>query len=395
MNEKWGLTDKGFNRPTYTVLLNALEYKARELYGEKINLTVRSPLGLILRILAWIWNISWSCCEAVYNSRFIDTASGNSLYNLGRNIGMQLLPESKATGYITVTGEAGTVVPVGFLVATNGGLQYTVIQEVTIPESGSALAIIKAAETGPDYNTAAGTVSVIVNPSAVPGITAVNNESAITGGRIKETTAEFRQRYYESVDYSGGVNADAIRAALINEVEGVSGALVYENDTDGNNVTYNLPPHSIEAVVYGGLDEGIAKTIYGRKSGGIQTVGSETVNVMTASGQQIPINFSRPTPKKIYIQITGLRTGTEYTGEDAIKQALIDYIGDGVSGGLEIGTDVVYIKLPGILTALPGIEDFDIQIGTDGSDYGKSNISIGYREKAITDDSAITITMAA
>lgn len=197
------------------------------------------------------------------------------------------------------------------------------------------------------------------------------------------------------MDYSGGVNADAIRAALINEVEGVSGALVYENDTDENNVTYNLPPHSIEAVVYGGLDEDIAKTIYGRKSGGIQTVGSETVNVMTASGQQIPINFSRPTPKKIYIQITGLRTGTEYTGEDAIKQALIDYIGDGVSGGLEIGTDVVYIKLPGILTALPGIEDFDIQIGTDGSDYGKSNISIGYREKAITDDSAITITMAA
>lgn len=394
MNEKWGLTDKGFNRPTYTVLLNALEYKARELYGEKINLTVRSPLGLILRILAWIWNISWSCCEAVYNSRFIDTASGNSLYNLGRNIGMQLLPESKATGYITVTGVAGTVVPVGFLVATNGGLQYTVIQEVTIPESGSALAIIKAAETGPDYNTAAGTVSVIVNPSAVPGITAVNNESAITGGRIKETTAEFRQRYYESVDYSGGVNADAIRAALINEVEGVSGALVYENDTDENNVTYNLPPHSIEAVVYGGLDEDIAKAIYGRKSGGIQTVGSETVNVMTASGQQIPINFSRPTPKKIYIQITGLRTGTEYTGEDAIKQALIDYIGDGVSGGLEIGTDVVYIKLPGILTALPGIEDFDIQIGTDGSDYGKSNIPIGYREKAITDDSAISITTA-
>ena len=47
MNDNWGLTDKGFYRPTYTVLLNALEYKARELYGDGINLTVRSPLGVL------------------------------------------------------------------------------------------------------------------------------------------------------------------------------------------------------------------------------------------------------------------------------------------------------------------------------------------------------------
>jgi hypothetical protein len=61
VNDNWGLTDKGFYRPTYTVLLNALEYKARELYGDGINLTVRSPLGVFLRILAWIWNILFAC----------------------------------------------------------------------------------------------------------------------------------------------------------------------------------------------------------------------------------------------------------------------------------------------------------------------------------------------
>lgn len=122
MNDNWGLTDKGFYRPTYTVLLNALEYKARELYGDGINLTVRSPLGVFLRILAWIWNILFACLEDVYNSRFIDTAVGTSLYHLGNAIGMQLLTEGKATGYIKVTGTPGTTVPAGFLVATNGGL---------------------------------------------------------------------------------------------------------------------------------------------------------------------------------------------------------------------------------------------------------------------------------
>ena len=149
MNDNWGLTDKGFYRPTYTVLLNALEYKARELYGDGINLTVRSPLGVFLRILAWIWNILFACLEDVYNSRFVDTAVGTSLYHLGNAIGMQLLPEGKATGYISVTGTVGTVVPAGFLVATNGGLQYTVMSAVTIGESGTCLALIQAVETGP------------------------------------------------------------------------------------------------------------------------------------------------------------------------------------------------------------------------------------------------------
>ena len=48
----WGLTSAGFRRPTYNELLDALEHKARELFGATANLTVRSPLGLFLRIFA-------------------------------------------------------------------------------------------------------------------------------------------------------------------------------------------------------------------------------------------------------------------------------------------------------------------------------------------------------
>lgn len=80
--QDWGVTAQGFHRPTYVELLNALEYKARELYGSKANLTVRSPLGLFLRLWAWMWNILFSLGEDIYNSRFVDTAVGASLYNL-------------------------------------------------------------------------------------------------------------------------------------------------------------------------------------------------------------------------------------------------------------------------------------------------------------------------
>ena len=82
-DQDWGLTEKGFRCPTYVELLNALEYKARELFGAKAKLTVRSPLGIFLRIFAWILSILFQLTEDVYNSRFIDTAVGTSLYNLG------------------------------------------------------------------------------------------------------------------------------------------------------------------------------------------------------------------------------------------------------------------------------------------------------------------------
>lgn len=100
----WGLTSAGFRRPTYNELLDALEHKARELFGATANLTVRSPLGLFLRIFAWILNILFSVLEDVYNSRFVDTAVGTSLLNLGRAIGLRVLSAQKASGYIMVTG---------------------------------------------------------------------------------------------------------------------------------------------------------------------------------------------------------------------------------------------------------------------------------------------------
>ena len=76
-NEEWGVTERGFHRPTYVELLNAIEYKARELFGDRANLTVRSPLGLFLRVFAWILNILFSLMEDVYNSRFVDTAGAS------------------------------------------------------------------------------------------------------------------------------------------------------------------------------------------------------------------------------------------------------------------------------------------------------------------------------
>lgn len=392
--EEWGVTERGFRRPTYVELLNAIEYKARELFGERANLTVRSPLGIFLRIFAWMLNILFALMEDVYNSRFVDTAVGTSLYNLGRAIGLSLLPAQKASGYITFSGTAGTAIPTGFLVKTVAGYQYAVLVDGRIGADGTVVLPVQAVGTGADYNADAGTVKEIVNP--LDGVSSCVNASAMTGGRWRESDEEFRDRYYKSVDFAGGVNADAIAGEILQNVEGVYSAICYENDTDEEDAL-GLPPHSFEVVAYGGLDEEVAKAIFRRKAGGIQTYGGKTISVVALNGQSYSIHFSRPTTVPVYVKVYDLETDSNFPwdGEDRIKAALISFIGGDVQGGLPIGTDVLYMALPGAILSVPGVVDFSLSIGTSASSLAVKNIAIGTREKAVTSTSSITIVREA
>lgn len=392
--EEWGVTERGFRRPTYVELLNAIEYKARELFGQRAVLTVRSPLGIFLRIFAWMLNILFALMEDVYNSRFVDTAVGTSLYNLGRAIGLSPLPAQKASGYVTFSGAVGTAIPSGFLVKTVAGYQYAVLVAGRIGADGTVILPVQAVGTGADYNADAGTVKEIVNP--LDGVSSCTNASAMTGGRWRESDEEFRDRYYKSVDFAGGVNADAIAGEILQNVEGVYSAICYENDTDEVDAL-GLPPHSFEVVAYGGLDEEVAKAIFRRKAGGIQTYGGKTIPVVALNGQSYDIHFSRPATVPIYIKVYDLETDTNFPwdGESRIKAALISFIGGDVQGGLPIGTDVLYMALPGAILSVPGVVDFSLSIGTSAAALAVKNIVIGTREKAVTNADAITIVREA
>ncbi len=388
----WGLTALGFRRPTYTQLLDALEYKARELFGATANLTVRSPIGIFLRIFAWMLNILFSVVEDVYNSRFVDTAVGTSLLNLGRAIGLQLLSAQKATGYLTITGPPGTIIPEGWLAGTNAGILFYTVTEAEIGEDSTALVPARCTMTGDEGNVAEETITVITNPGAVSGVAAVTNKAAFTGGRERETDEEFRDRYYASVDFAGGVNADAIRAALLQNVEGIMDARVFENDTDYED-EHGLPPHSIEAVVYGGLSGDIAREIYAILAGGIQTFGEVKVQVITASQAVKEIRFNRPRPVPVYVKVYNLKTSNDFphNGKELVRQAIVRYIGDDESGGVGIGETLYHQRLTAPLYAISGVLDFDIVLGLEPEELATENIEVDSRSKVITDGEKVTI----
>lgn len=385
----WGLTDAGFRRPTYAELLDALEYKAREQFGSRANLTVRSPLGIFLRIYAWILGLLFSTLEDVYNSRFIDTAVGSSLYNLGRAIGLRLLGAQKSVGYLTFSGEDGVEVPEGFLAETAAGAQYITLRSGVI-EEGSITLPATAVIPGPDSNTDENTIRNITNPKL--GIETVTNAAPFEGGRNTETDAEFRDRYYLSVDFAGGVNIDAIVAEIYESVEAVIAVIGDENDTDVTNKN-GLPPHSIEIVAYGGLDEQIAKAIYRRKAAGIQTFGNTVVSVINASGTTYDVHFSRPTPVSVWVRITGLVTDRYFPldGIEQIKRNVVSYIGADTRGGLNIGQSVIRVQLPTEVLKVRGVVDFKLQISPDGETFGWDNIEIAARQKVVTTENMVIV----
>ncbi|MDR2686514.1 MAG: baseplate J/gp47 family protein, partial [Oscillospiraceae bacterium] len=194
--DHWGLTERGFRRPSYVELLDAFEHKARELFPASANLTVRSPLGMWCRIFAWFTSLLFGVLEDVYNSRFIDTAAGASLYNLGRIIGQRLLSNQRATGYLEIRGAPGTLIPAGWLAANVEGIQFVVMQEGTVGESGVILLAAQAVAPGEDGNLRPGSVTVVVNPVIPAGVDSVTNPDEFKGGRLRETDEQFRDRYY-------------------------------------------------------------------------------------------------------------------------------------------------------------------------------------------------------
>ena len=389
----WGLTERGFRRPVYGELLDAYEYKARELFGAKANLTIRSPLGMFLRIFAWFTDILFQVIESVYNSRFVDTAAGVSLYNLGRAIGLHLLSAQKAAGYIEVTGEPGAAVPEGFLAATAAGLQYVVLSRAVIGESGTVTVPVRAFYPGTEYNAEPNAITQIVNPDD-GRIHRITNPSRVDGGKYRETDEEFRDRYMLSVDFAGGVNAEAIAAEIRQSVGGVYSVSPFENDTDFTD-ELGLPPHSFEQVVYGGLDFDIAKAIFRRKAAGIQTYGNVTVPVVSVSGQIIDISFSRPEPVDVWVNIYNIAAAQNYFDlpdlHERIRKAAVKHIGGSISGGLKNGADVIYKELSAVIMSVEGLQDFDFRISSDGVNYGYSNIQIDAHEKAVTDETKVVI----
>ena len=217
----------------------------------------------------------------------------------------------------------------------------------------------------------------------------VSNESETYVGRDYETASEVRQRYASAVFKNSVGMVESIKAALM-ELQDVTSVTIYENRTD--ETVDGLKPHSFQAIVFGGDEEAIARTILSVAPLGIDTNGDICVRVEDTEGASQNICFSRPHEVPIYVKVIIKEYNEEVLPGDAIDK--IKNIVLAQFEKLSMGNDVIYQRLLGpIYSGVDGISYIECSVSKDGKTYKQENIPIGRGELAVTKIANITVAL--
>ncbi len=389
-----GLDSQGFVRARQQDLVLSMNATARSVFGQDVNLSERSPLGMIIKIVSYAMGVAWQLAENVYYSAYKDTAQGYQLDGVGQYIGITRKAASYATGTATFTGVVNTAIPLYFLIQSADGVQFWTQTSGTIPAGGTITLQIQAIELGITGNKAMNTITEITSP--LIGLISVTNATATTGGNDIETDAEFRTRYDNSIAKGGASTAEAIQAELL-AVTNVKDAVVTENDTMAT--VDSIPPKAIRAMLYGGTDSDIANAIFDTKAAGIQAYGTTVVPITDVNGIVHNIGFSRVVEVPIYVNVVLTKDAELFPidGNTKIQTEIIKYIGgldeDSTKYyGLGLGDDVVYTKIIGICHSVAGVTDVTVTLSTDNVTFTAANVAIATGEVAVTDYAKVVIT---
>lgn len=228
--------------------------------------------------------------------------------------------------------------------------------------------------------------SAIFAVTVISGVTGVFNPEDALPGRIRETDAQLRARHLLALSSSGRATPEAIRARLLDDVEGVTFARIVENEGSTTDAA-GRPPHSFEAFVIGGTDEDVARSIWESKPAGIRAYGSTVVNVLDDQGVSHAIGFSRPTTLYLHLRLT-ITPGELYpqvgTPTETARQAVYAYLTG--AGSPQLGQDFYRfaLGLP-VGTSVPGVAALLVETDTtpapgDVPTFSNSDVAVAEGE---------------
>lgn len=320
----YGVTPTGFVIKPLDVITSEIEDSLRTALGQGLNAVAPSVFSQIIGIYAEREFSVWQVMQANYNSLYPGTASGQSLANVGSITGLgPQRPATAGTVVLTVNISPGTLLAGQLVSAGANTAQWITLTNVVNSGGGAANFTVTAqcTTTGP-IQAIAGSLTTIVTPQSIWH--SVTNLADATEGLAAETDQAYRTRRIAQLSLGGLTTVNALRAQLLN-VANVLQAHVFENNTDFVDVN-GLTPHSIEAVVQGGLDADIANAIFNGSAPGINTLGSTSNTVTDAQGFTHTVKFQRPTLVPIWVAITVV-PGPNYPsdGDLQIAEAISAY----------------------------------------------------------------------
>lgn len=386
----YGLTDKGFIRPTLEEIRESIRQSFRDDFGKGINLDDRSPFGNIVNTMADRFDSLWQVTELLWQSMAPDMATGQALDQLCAINNITRLAAASSQVTLALTGTAGTVLAAGLTVSAPGNTSVKFALDEAVTLTGGTDTVTSTCTKTGQISAAAGTLTHIDNPIA--GWSTVTNPADAVLGRAVETDSELRLRRLQLLNRKGTATIDGIRAYLLANVANIIQAHVYENYTSTVD-SEGLPPKSIECVVAGGTDQNVADAIWACKPGGIQPYGTSSATAIDSEGNSHTIGFSRPSPISIYVKATLVRNtnpseGDVYPadGDDAVKAAILAFGQD-----MAVGHDVILSQFYTPINTVAGVFGIDLRIGTAPNPTGTANITIHPREIASFEEANIEV----
>lgn len=386
-----GLTSEGFDPKSLEDIQDDINAEQLANIAANLNQSSASLLGQINGIMSNQLRKVWEALAACYSSFDPDSAGGAALDNLAALTGTTRLQASAAVVGLPANVDPGTYLAGTLVINPTGDPNATLVNtEDVVNATGGATdvdAIFTAEAVGLTEYTAA---SVFEITSPVTGWNSVGSVTAVTNGRDEETDEELRARREDEVQAQGSTTVDAIRADVLQSVDGVISCTVVENDTD---VTVDgIPPHSFETVVYGpdpaaaSDDQAVADQVFLSKAAGIQAHGSTTKQVEDSQGTDHNIGLTRPSDLAVYAEITNLVTDSDYATDSNLKSEIVA----AASAALGPGDDVYAADVICWAKEVPGVLNLDVTVGTAASPVD-SSVDVTIRQISRWDVARVTV----
>lgn len=301
---------------------------------------------------------------------FPEWSYGEFLDGHAKSRSMKRRPATAASGEVTITGSAGTIISAGSLVATaavNGepSVEYKVLKSAKIPEEGTLTVDIQCTQTGIIGNTQAHTIVLL--SSGIKGVKSVTNEAAVTGGTAEESDESLIERILEHDQGQGssftGSAADYKRWAM--EVAGVGTATVIPAQDDSGTITIILTDANGDPAT-----EQLCTDVYNH----IMKPDNPENSLANVNAF---LRVEPPSTMAISIKATvELKQGETL---ESVKTAYMAQLALYLPTALE-DKEIKYNRIHAALTSSEGVNDFTgLQFGIKDGDsitYGTSNIAI-------------------
>ena len=208
-----------FELETRKNILERLKSYFTEMAGDKVNLVEGGFAWDLLASNSKEFEKVYAEIGLSVEAFFPQTSWGPWLTKIAETHGVIRREATSSIVVLTVTGQAGTVVPEGSLFATNDGKNFLTVESKKIEDGGSVDIKAQSQEAGENYNVDANTITKI--PVSIYGVSAVNNKNSAYDGFDEEDDETLLKRLLFKVRMPATSGNNYHYMTLATEVAGV------------------------------------------------------------------------------------------------------------------------------------------------------------------------------